>query len=108
MVKQPTQLGISRVLKKAGFERSVSSPSRIRGWREWTEGYKVTKFSDTKVEIEYLPSSFRVRNTSDEQIRQMLDRYRAVVVAAGYAVTNRAAAMGDRLVVSAPDEKTEE
>ena len=107
MAKHPTQRGISAVLRKAGFERSVSSPSRIRGWQEWTEGYKVTNSSDTTVEVEYRPSSFRARYTTDEQIKRMLDRYREAVAAAGYMVTDRAAAFSDRLVVSAAEENTD-
>jgi hypothetical protein len=34
---------ISRLLKAAGFERSTSSKSRIKGLTEHSEGFKVTK-----------------------------------------------------------------
>ena len=40
--KTPTASGISRLLSAAGFERSESSTTRIRGWHNHSEGFSVT------------------------------------------------------------------
>jgi len=101
MGKQPTPQGISALLRKAGFDRSVSSSTRIRGWREWTEGFKVSRYDAGRVQVEYRPSSFRARETSDEQIKAMLDRYSEPVEAAGFQVKDDGTGLRMWLMVSA-------
>lgn len=101
MTKQPTPQGISALLRKAGFERSVSQSTRIRGWREYSAGFKVARHGDGTVEVEYRPSSFRARDTSDEQIKEMLDRYRKAIEEAGYQVTGETVVFRIFLVVTA-------
>lgn len=41
--KQPTPQGISALLRKAGFDKSVSSASRIRGMKESSQGFQVSR-----------------------------------------------------------------
>jgi len=41
--KPPTSQGISALLKRAGFRRSESSATRIKGWRNYSEGYSVRR-----------------------------------------------------------------
>jgi len=97
--KTPTASGISRLLAKAGFERSESSATRIRGWRNHTEGFSVNKWDDDgAVEVGY---NRGLRPPSEaEQIRPgMLADYTETITAAGYAVTEKRG----RLIVTAKE-----
>ena len=98
-VKPPTPQGISRLLAKAGFERSTSSAGRIRGWRNYTEGYSAGKWDDRgSVAVSY---SRGLRPPSEaEPIRlEMLVSYAEVITAAGFAVTEKRG----RLIVTAKE-----
>jgi hypothetical protein len=105
MAKQPTPQGISALLRKAGFERSVSLASRIRGFREHSEGYRVTAASDGKAEVDFLASSFR--SPDEIRIKAMLARYRAVIEASGYTVAEGGSPFSDSLIVSAATDPEE-
>ena len=98
-VKPPTPQGISALLRKAGFERSVSSATRIKGWRNYSEGYSVR--SDYVAEAgdcisvsynrgNYLPSE------ADRIRPGMLADYGVAIAAAGYS----AEIVRDRLIVT--------
>ena len=39
--KTPTTRGVSALLRKAGFEKSVSSTTRIRGWHNYSSGFRL-------------------------------------------------------------------
>lgn len=41
--RQPTPQGISGLLNRAGFERSVSSATAVKGWRNYSEGFGCRK-----------------------------------------------------------------
>jgi hypothetical protein len=103
MAKQPTPQGISALLKRAGFERSVTKSSRIRGFREWTEGFKATKRYPDGVTVEYYPNSFRMRDNNEERERAMLDRYRKAIAEAGYAVEDGSTGLATKLIVTAEE-----
>lgn len=103
MTKQPTAQGISALLCRAGYERSVSTSTRIRGWREHSEGFKVTKYSDGEIQVEYWPSSLRARSSTPEQEKAVLDRYRKVLADAGYAVEDRSSMVRVWLLVTAKE-----
>lgn len=100
MTKQPTAQGISALLRKAGFTRSTSSATRIRGHRDTSPGYRVHKH-ESGVSVGHVMASL----TFDEaRVRAELDRYRAVIEAAGYLVTEASTAFTTQLVVqAAPD-----
>lgn len=104
MATQPTPQGISALLRKAGFDRSVSQPSRIRGFREYTEGFKVSKDYDGGVLVEWLPSSFRARGNNEERERDMLNRYHKAIEEAGFAVDYLSTALTAKLLVTAAEE----
>lgn len=42
-IKPLTPAKVRSVLAKAGHTCAKSHPTRIRGWRSWTEGYRVTE-----------------------------------------------------------------
>jgi hypothetical protein len=98
--KTPTASGISRLLAKAGFERSESSATRIRGWRSYSEGYSVTKWDDYgSVEVTWHRGL--LSPSEADQIRaEALRCYAADIEAAGYSVTWK----NDRLIVTAKAE----
>lgn len=103
MAKQPTPQGISALLRKAGFEKSTTRPGRIRGFREWTEGYEVTKYHGGGVSVKWCPHSLRARGNNEDREQEMLDRYRKVIEDAGYAVADGSTALTGKLLVTAKE-----
>lgn len=103
MGKQPTPQGISALLKRAGFERSVSQSSRIRGFSEYTEGFKASKDYDGGVLVEWRPNSFRARDNNEEREREMLNRYCETIAEAGFAVNYLSTDLRTRLLVEAKE-----
>lgn len=94
---------VSRALKGAGFERSVSSkPGTIRGWSEWTAGYRCTSSWDkTSVTVEWRFSSFtRASEHRDVFLAERLGAMADALTAKGYKVEIKQAAFGDRLAVT--------
>jgi hypothetical protein len=96
MTTPPTPQAISALLRKAGFERSVSRATRIKGWRESSAGYYVTGYKD-EVNVRHMLGFSR-----DEEARdRMLARYAEAIRAAGWQVTGPTP-VGRELVVTAP------
>ena len=88
--KQPTQRGISALLGRAGFERSISKASRIRGWRNHTPGYAVIDGIDAgTVEVRHRTFSHQPLPSEQRHIAGMLAEYATVIEAAGFAVEHR-------------------
>lgn len=100
-VRQPTPQSISRLLKLAGFERSESSATRIKGWRNHSEGYSVTKWDDYgTVEVSYHRGL--ISQAEADRIRsEMMERYAKAIADAGYSV---ATGIYGRLIVTAKTE----
>lgn len=104
MAKQPTPQGISALLRKAGFDKSVSSASRIRGMKESSPGYQVSRGGKPgTVMVEFQQSSFRI-NPGKETATKMLARYRKAIEDAGFTVDAGKSTFRDILIVSAPEE----
>jgi hypothetical protein len=57
MAKAPTASGVSAALRKAGFERSETHTTRVKGWHDYTEGYRVRSWGDGEVRVEYVTGS---------------------------------------------------
>ena len=96
--KIPTQRGISMLLARAGFERSVRSASRIRGMHNHSDGYVVTTgYDDGTVLVRHTTFSWRPVGRDLETIAHMQDRYAETITAAGFTVTRE----DDGLVVAA-------
>ena len=104
--KTPTASGISRLLAGAGFERSTSSPSRIKGWRNYTEGFSVIKDYVAGVgdcitvswNRGFHPASDAARIRPGE-----LAAYAEAITAAGYSA--RVQAARDRVIVTTKAEE---
>lgn len=65
---KPTTRGVSRFLTAAGFDRSTSYASMIRGWPNWTDGFTVYELADGGVEVQYRDYS-SARNTREKTWR---------------------------------------
>ena len=99
--RNPTASGISRLLAAAGFERSESSATRIKGYRRYSEGYSVAKWDDYgSVEVTWhrglLPSS-----EATEIRTRTLASYIEAINAAGFSVRLQS----DRLIVTTRTEE---
>ena len=96
--KEPTQRRISYLLAKAGFERSVSTASRIRGMRNHSDGYVVTSgYDEGTILVRHEVMSWRPVGRDLETIATMQDRYAAIIETAGFAVARE----DESLVVTA-------
>lgn len=83
MARTPTPQGISALLKRAGFERSTSNATRIKGWRNYGEGYSVTGDRiDVRVRHRF---EDRRDQVDPEKYRTALQQYAAPITAAGYS-----------------------
>lgn len=71
VVKPPTAQAVSALLRAAGFDRAESTASRIKGQRNWSDGYQVSALSG---EVKVRHMTFRHAGAGDEK-RQMLARY---------------------------------
>ena len=101
MPPAPSPQSVSRLLAGAGFERSVSRPSAVKGWHEWSAGYKVrTGYVVGEVHVEHRVSSLRLRDPSsrDEEAAK-LAAYAKTITGAGWAVKPGA----DKLIVTAKE-----
>jgi hypothetical protein len=60
-LEKVTPQKVSAVLRKAGFQKSESHASAVKGWRNRTIGYRVRKqYGDEDVRIEWEHGFFRL------------------------------------------------
>lgn len=85
-VKQPTAQGISRLLGAAGFEKSESSATRIKGWRNSSDGYQASKRFSGGVEVEHNLASGGSPEWRTSERDKMLGQYAEAIAAAGWSV----------------------
>jgi ribonuclease HIII len=104
--KRPTPQGISALLRKAGFERSVSHATRVRGFSSRTQGYVVGGRTDGSVAVYHEDgNSFMITDaTAARQVREQA-RYAEAIEAAGYAVERGAGGLFGPLIVRALPEE---
>ena len=96
--KTPTQRGISSLLARNDFERSRSTPSRIRGYRNHSDGYVVTTGYDAGVVlVHHQVISMRPLPGDEKTIAAMLAKYADTIEAACFAVNRQS----DRLIITA-------
>jgi len=99
--KTPTASGISRLLAKAGFEKSETRSTAIKGWHEWSAGYRASRgWNDGEVYVEHRVSSFHLRDASArEDEAKKLAAYTEAITGAGWKVRT-----GDcKLIVTAKE-----
>lgn len=82
--KTPTASAISRLLAAAGFERSESSATRIKGYRRSSEGFIVEGYGPGDVRVYHASGEFRSASSAP-YAREMEGRYAETITAAGYA-----------------------
>ena len=98
--KTPTAPGISRLLATAGFDRSESSATRIKGWRNYSEGYVVSTQDPGCIRIEYKTGYDRGPNAAKRRDK-VLAEYAEALAAAGYTVERDESWALPRLIVTA-------
>lgn len=98
--KAPTASGISALLGKAGFEKPVSSASRIKGLRNWSWGYIAQGGESGQVIVKH--QTWSMRGEEDKK-RAELAKYREVIEAAGWRVAGPETEGFPRLIVTAAE-----
>lgn len=74
---------VRAVLKKAGHTAAVAHKSgQIRGWKNWTRGYRVSGYGD-EVRVEYKGGNYG----TDAKREQDMARYADTLLSAGFDVT---------------------
>lgn len=104
IARQPTPQGISSLLKRAGFERSVSSATRIKGWRNNSEGYRCEKSYgiDGGVLVRHY-TGFDRGEAAHARRDEELARYAEAIKAAGWAAYRTETGPDGLLVTANPD-----
>ena len=107
-IKPPTASGISRLLAKAGFERSESSATRIKGWRNHSEGFTVSSHFGCpgEVQVEHTTGYDRGPNAAGRR-DETLGEYANAITAAGYDVKRDETWAFPRLIVTAKEALTD-
>lgn len=103
--KQPTPQGISALLRKAGFERSVRSTTRVRGYSSRSQGYVVGGGKVSAVTVYHEDSSFMRTDATVERCVREQARYAEAIEAAGYAVERGSGGLFGPLIVRALPEE---
>lgn len=103
--KPPTAAGISRLLAATpGFQRSVSSTTRIKGWHDWNEGFEVEKgYSDGEVIVRHRMDKWARGDAATKRHDEQIRAYTEVLVKAGYTVTANADTVWPHLIVAVGD-----
>lgn len=99
--KQPTPQGISALLRKAGFKRSESSTSRVRGFRNRSAGFVVSRRSDGEVAVYHETGFFMIDDAIEGRRAEQEGRYADAIEEAGYTVERGAGGMFAPVVVRA-------
>ena len=102
MAKQPTPQGISALLRKAGFTRSETRSGMIRGLKESSEGYRVSRYRDDQVAVQHRPGFAR---GAAAQVREheKLNAYAKAIEDAGFGVQRDQVGFSTSLIVTAQD-----
>jgi hypothetical protein len=97
----PTPQGISRLLASAGYERATSTPSRVKGLRNWSEGFAVEGYGHGEVFVRHVLRSIHPGDRDRAHRLKEEGRYAETITAAGYEVRRSAVRRG-LLVTSSP------
>ncbi len=101
-VKTPTPQGISRLLAAAGFRRSESSGTAIRGWRNHSSGYVVRKGQEPgQVRVHHETGLFRTEGTDRERRAETEEAYAKAIEAAGWSVLRQEGGYFAPLIITA-------
>jgi hypothetical protein len=104
--KNPTPQAISSLLRKAGFEKSVTSTTRVRGYRAHSWGFVVRPGSaEGTVLVHHETGWFRPSDESRRQQAEIAAQYADRIEAAGYTVRRDEGSYFGPLVISAVAEE---
>lgn len=101
MSKQPTPQGISSLLRKAGFSRSESSSTAVKGWRNYSRGYVVRGSGPGTVTVRHEDGKFRPDDEDHKRSADMETQYAEAIRVAGYAVEVREGGYFGAMIVTA-------
>jgi hypothetical protein len=82
----PTASAISGVLRRAGLPISRSSPTRIRGWHNVTEGYHSSQ-DGLRVRVDWTVGSDLTRHASNDRALDEIGKAAAALQEGGYLAT---------------------
>lgn len=99
--KAPTAPGISALLRKAGFTRSQSSATAIKGWRDHSFGYVVHHHHEGGVSVYHETGHFRVTDETHRRQAGQEEKYAKAIEEAGYAVRRQEGGYFNPLIVTA-------
>ena len=90
---------VSRYLKSQGLERSESWTTQVRGWHDYSSGFRAMQLDDDSVRVEYMSGSFSQNEVS---IQRELDYLKRVVEALDgkYKATFHEGVLGPYVVVT--------
>jgi len=100
MSRQPTAQGISALLQKAGFERSVKHATAVPGWHSRTCGF-VARGSGGTVTVYHEDGKYNSTEADRRASAELEGRYADAIEAAGYAVERSEGGFFGPLVVRA-------
>jgi hypothetical protein len=103
--KVPTPQGISRLLSETpGFEKSVSSSTRIRGYRSHSWGFIVRRGDEPgQVKVHHEHGNFVATDATRREQVEMQEKYAEVIEAAGFAVQRGEGGAFGPLIVTAKE-----
>lgn len=102
--KTPTPLGISALLRKAGFERSKTYTTGVKGWHDRTSGYVARSHGEGEVSVRYESGQFHETAGTRARATGLEAASADAIEAAGYAVERIPNAAFTRLIVRAKAE----
>ena len=89
---------VSRALTAAGFRKSVSRPTRIKGWHDWNEGFTCEKgYVDGTVIVAWRMAKW---SRDSERRSQKLSEVGKALITKGYSVELDESWSWPRLVVT--------
>ena len=88
---------VSRMIKAAGYERSESWSTAIKGWHDYSTGFRCYQVTDDTVRVEWVISGWHVKNR-DERERVQLEEI-AEALAVRYQVEVIEGTFGPYIVV---------
>jgi hypothetical protein len=84
--KPLTPQKVTAVLKKAGFEKAESWPSRIRGLKNWSSGYRVQKSWSGAITVVHKSDDYVITEGRRARQAEQCEKYAVALEAAGLVV----------------------
>lgn len=85
VTKTPTAQGVSAALRKAGFGKSETQTTAVKGWHNRTEGYRAQRKAEGEVWVEHETGFARGANAAERRDAKLAE-YAEALKAKGWAV----------------------